>query len=139
MPPELRGSRLLLVYLAVVGLAGAIVSGPLFRPIVNYLLLAGYAAVIRWWVREDKPLETHELPTRPRRDVAVIVVVVAVAIAGVIWSGSEPVPEASSSGSEIGWSISGSIARSHRRLATLWSAWLCSCYPPSSCRLRPVF
>ena len=49
MPPELRGSRLLLVYLAVVGLAGAIVSGPLFRPIVNYLLLAGYAAVIRWW------------------------------------------------------------------------------------------
>src|SRR5205085_6639402 len=50
-----------------------------------------------------------------------------------------PISEVSSSESEIAWPISGSIARSHRSLATLWSAWLCSCYPPSSCRLRPVF
>jgi hypothetical protein len=80
VPVEVRTSRLLAAYL-IVGLVGGIVFEPA-RPIVDYILLAGYAALIGRWLCDDATLanidEVEE--QRPRRDLAVVIVVAVLAL-----------------------------------------------------------
>lgn len=93
-PLEPRSSRLLVAYLAL-GLVAGIISQPI-RAIVNYLFLAGYAAIIAWWLRNDArlPDESVELPTRSMRlrDVVVVVLVAGLARTAVtlFWFGHGP-------------------------------------------------
>jgi membrane protease YdiL (CAAX protease family) len=92
VPVEVRTSRLLAAYL-IVGLAGGIVFQPA-RAIVDYILLAGYAALIGWWLRDDATLANIDEveDRRPRRDVAVVIVVALLALVAVTWFWFGPGP-----------------------------------------------
>jgi membrane protease YdiL (CAAX protease family) len=91
-PAELRTSRLLVVYLAI-GLVVGLVTNPL-SAVVDYLFLAGYAALIVWWLRNDAHTLTSVDDESPanRRDVVVLVLVALLAFAAVSWFWFGPRP-----------------------------------------------
>jgi hypothetical protein len=85
VPSEVRTSRLLIAYLAL-GFLGGLATQPA-GAIVDYLLLAGYAGFIAWWMRDRKPIDDDqdEATHRPGRDITVVALVTAISLATVTW------------------------------------------------------